>query len=73
MYHLVKYRLRYVRWECVILWFSFGHADPPLEENPDPEFENFKRFVKNILAVPKEELDGQRAEQDREREERQAG
>ena len=55
------------------MWFSFGHADPPLEENPDPEFENFKRFVKNILAVPKEELDGQRAEQDREREERQAG
>ena len=43
------------------------------EEHPDPEFEDFKRFVKNILAVPKEEIDEQRAERQREREEKRAG
>lgn len=45
-------------------------------ENPhggNSEFENFQQLLKQVLSVPKEKIDEQRAEHEREREQKRAG
>lgn len=45
-------------------------------EDPDaenPEYDNFQRLLKGVLAVPKEEVDKRREEYEREREQGRAG
>jgi hypothetical protein len=37
------------------------------------EFENFQELLKEVLSVPKEELDKRRAEYERKRKEKRAG
>lgn len=34
---------------------------------PNPEFTNFQRLLKQVLSVPKEKVDERRAEDERER------
>lgn len=43
------------------------------KDEPNPEFGNFQRLLKGVLAVPKEEVDRRREEYEREREEKRAG
>ena len=43
------------------------------DDERNPEFERFEKFVKKIAAVPKEELDKRRAEYERKRKEQRAG
>ncbi len=41
--------------------------DKDREDEPNPEYENFQRFLEGALSVPKEELDKRREEYERER------
>lgn len=43
------------------------------KEEPNPEFRNFQRLLKQVLSVPKEELDEKLAEEKREKKENRAG
>ena len=38
---------------------------------PNPEFQNFQRLLKQVLSIPKKELDRRRAESRREKEQKQ--
>lgn len=40
------------------------------QDEPNPEFDNFQRLLKDTLAVPKEEMDKRRAEYERTGEQR---
>jgi hypothetical protein len=40
------------------------------DEDDTTEFENFQELLKDVLSVPKEELDKRRAEYERERKEK---
>ncbi len=42
------------------------------KDKSDPQWDRFKDFVKNIAAVPKEEVDELRAEHEREKKEKRA-
>ena len=42
-------------------------------DEPNPEYENFQRFLKGALKIPKEELDRRREEYERDREQKRAG
>lgn len=42
-------------------------------DEPNPEFQNFQRLLKDTLAVPKEELDKKRREYNRGRDKRRTG
>lgn len=42
-------------------------------DEPNPEYKNFQRGLKQILSVSKEELDKRRAEYERERAEKRTG
>lgn len=44
-------------------------TDTAARENANPQWDRFKDFVKNIAAVPKEEVDELRAEREREKKE----
>ncbi len=44
--------------------------EPSRDEDPTTPFGRFEKFVKNIAAVSKEELDEKRAEYEREKKER---
>ena len=37
------------------------------KDEPNPEYENFQRFLEGALSVPKEELDKRREEYEREK------
>jgi hypothetical protein len=39
----------------------------PKHETPNPEFNKFKELAKNLLAVPKKEVDAKRADYDRDK------
>ena len=41
--------------------------DKRRKDEPNPEYENFQRFLEGALSVPKEELDRRREEYERER------
>ena len=67
-----------------ILYWSFsGHKGVPgasdqrrdkrKEEEDTTEFENFQELLKEVLSVPKEELDKRRAEYERKKKEKRAG
>lgn len=47
--------------------------DDQERDEQNPEFDNFQRLLKGVLAVPKEELDKRRDEYEREKRERRAG
>ena len=40
------------------------------QDDDNPEFKNFQQLLKQVLSVPKEQLDERRAEDKRERERR---
>ncbi len=42
-------------------------------EEPNPEFENFRKVLERVLSVPKEELDERRAGYERGRKGKRAG
>ena len=44
-------------------------TDTAAREKANPQWDRFKDFVKNIAAVPKEEVDELRAEREREKKE----
>lgn len=44
-----------------------GERDDRKPEEPNPEYENFQRFLEGALSVPKEELDKRREEYEREK------
>lgn len=39
----------------------------PTNGEPNPEYDNFQRLLKGVLAVPKEKVDEKRREEKRER------
>ena len=43
------------------------------KDEPNQEFDNFQRLLKQVLSAPKEQLDKKRANQEREKEERRTG
>ena len=43
------------------------------QSEDNPEFRNFQQLLKQVLSVPKEQVDKQRAKNERERERRRAG
>ncbi len=43
------------------------------QDEDNPEFKNFQWLLKQVLSVPKEKIDGQRAEYEREKERKRAG
>ncbi len=43
------------------------------KDEPSREFDNFQRLLKQVLSVPKEELDEKLAEEKREKKEKRAG
>ncbi len=47
--------------------------DNKRREEPNPEFENFRKVLERVLSVPKEELDERRAKYERQRKEKRAG
>ena len=47
--------------------------DKRKDEDDTTEFENFQELLKDVLSVPKEELDKRRAEYERERKGKRAG
>ena len=48
--------------------------DKDRNDEPNPEYENFQRFLEGALSVPKKELDRRRKEYERKREqEKRAG
>lgn len=51
---------------------SNGNAEQGRDREVPP-FQKFEGFVKKIAAIPKEELDEQRAKHERERKEKRAG
>ncbi len=46
---------------------------PDRDEDATTPFENFQDLLKQVLSVPKEELDKRRAEYEREKKEKRAG
>ncbi len=47
--------------------------DDQKRDEANPEFENFQRLLKGVLAVPKEKLDKRRDEYERDKERKRAG
>lgn len=43
------------------------------KDEPSQEYENFQRLLKQVLSVPKDKLDEQRAEYEQEKKEKRAG
>ncbi len=43
------------------------------KDEPNQQFDNFQRLLKQVLSVPKEELDEKLAEEKREKKEKRAG
>lgn len=48
-------------------------SDDHKRDEQNPEYDNFQRLLKGVLAVPKEKLDKKRDEYEREKGERRAG
>lgn len=52
-------------------------AEPkPKDDRKDernPEYDNFQRLLKGVLSAPKEEVDREREEYEREKQQRRAG
>lgn len=43
------------------------------KDEDNPEFKNFQRLLKQVVSVPKEKVDEQKAEYEREKKEKRAG
>ncbi|MCA1717905.1 MAG: hypothetical protein LC781_14165 [Actinobacteria bacterium] len=50
-----------------------AHKDEQDHNGENPEYENFQETLKQVLSVPKEELDKKRAEEKRQKKEKRAG
>lgn len=44
-----------------------------VKDEPNQEFDNFQRLLKQVLSAPKEKVDEQRNEYEREKERKRAG
>lgn len=47
--------------------------DDQQRDEQNPEYDNFQRLLKGVLAVPKEEVDKRREQYEREKEHKEAG
>ncbi len=52
---------------------GIGKQDEGNPDDANPEFENFQQLLKRVFSVPKEKIDEQRAEYEREKERKRAG